>query len=84
LIVLNRTPETLRTQTLPTHVEAPSPDDDSPDEAKLPKSSLARTAWRFVTHLSLSSLTRRIIFLNVAGLFAMVMASSTCRNSAPG
>jgi two-component system sensor histidine kinase ChvG len=73
LIVLNRTPETLRTQTLPTHVEAPSPDDDSPDETKLPKSSFARTAWRFVTHLSLSSLTRRIIFLNVAGLFAMVL-----------
>jgi two-component system sensor histidine kinase ChvG len=73
LIVLNRTPETLRTQTRPTHVEAPSPDDDSPDEVKLPKSSFARTAWRFVTHLSLSSLTRRIIFLNVAGLFAMVI-----------
>jgi two-component system sensor histidine kinase ChvG len=73
LIVLNRTPETLRTQTRPTHVEAPSPDDESQDEAKLPKSSFARTAWRFVTHLSLSSLTRRIIFLNVAGLFAMVI-----------
>jgi two-component system sensor histidine kinase ChvG len=66
--VLNRTPETLRTQ-----VEAPPPDDDLPRESKQPKSGLVRTAWQFFTHLSLSSLTRRIIFLNVAGLVVMVI-----------
>jgi two-component system, OmpR family, sensor histidine kinase ChvG len=66
--VLNRTPETLRTQ-----VEAPPPDDDLPRESKHPKSGLVRTAWQFFTHLSLSSLTRRIIFLNVAGLVVMVI-----------
>jgi two-component system sensor histidine kinase ChvG len=68
LIVLNRTPETLRTQ-----VEAPPPDDDLPRESKHPRSGLVRTAWQYLTHLSLSSLTRRIIFLNVAGLVVMVI-----------
>jgi two-component system sensor histidine kinase ChvG len=69
LIVLNKTPETLRTQ-----VEAPAPDDDDlPREEKLPRSGFVRTAWRFFTHLSMSSLTRRIIFLNVAGLVVMVI-----------
>jgi len=57
LIVLNRTPETLRTQ-----VEAPPPDDDLPREDKLPRSGFARATWQFFTHLSMSSLTRRIIF----------------------
>jgi two-component system, OmpR family, sensor histidine kinase ChvG len=66
--VLNRTPETLRTQ-----VEAPPPDDDLPRENKHARSGLVRTAWQFFTHLSLSSLTRRIIFLNVAGLVVMVI-----------
>ena len=66
--MLNRTPETLRTQ-----VEAPPPDDDLPREDKLPRSGLVRSTWQFFTHLSLSSLTRRIIFLNVAGLAVMMI-----------
>jgi len=66
--VLNRTPETLRTQ-----VEAPPPDDDLPREDKLPRSGFARATWQFFTHLSMSSLTRRIIFLNVAGLVVMMI-----------
>ncbi len=67
--MLNRTPETLRTQ-----IEAPPPpDDDLPREDKLPRSGFARTAWQFFTHLSMSSLTRRIIFLNVAGLAVMMI-----------
>jgi two-component system sensor histidine kinase ChvG len=68
LIVLNRTPETLKVE-----VEAQAPDDDLPREDKLPRSGFARTAWQFFTHLSMSSLTRRIIFLNVAGLVVMVI-----------
>jgi two-component system sensor histidine kinase ChvG len=70
LIVLNKTPETLRTQ-----VEASPPpdDDDLPREDKLPRSGFIRRAWQFFTHLSMSSLTRRIIFLNVAGLAVMMI-----------
>ncbi len=67
--MLNRTPETLKTQ-----VEAPPPDDDDlPREDKLPRSGFIRAAWQFFTHLSMSSLTRRIIFLNVAGLVVMMI-----------
>ena len=69
--MLNRTPETLRTQ-----VEA--------DRRRAGRRSAARgqaaqgagwsgRAWQFFTHLSLSSLTRRIIFLNVAGLVVLVI-----------
>ncbi|MPZ40025.1 MAG: HAMP domain-containing protein [Rhizobiales bacterium] len=66
--MLNRTPETLRTA-----IAASAPDDDLPHEDKLPRSGFVRRAWQFFTHLSMSSLTRRIIFLNVAGLVVMVI-----------
>ena len=67
--MLNRTPETLRTQ-----VEAASPDDDLPREDKLARNgSRSGAAWQFFTHLSMSSLTRRIIFLNVAGLVVLMI-----------
>ena len=67
--MLNRTPETLKTR-----IEAPPPDDDDlPREDKLPRSGFVRAAWQFFTHLSMSSLTRRIIFLNVAGLVVMMI-----------
>jgi two-component system, OmpR family, sensor histidine kinase ChvG len=68
LIVLNKTPETLRTE-----IEALPPDDELPREDKLRRSGLFRGAWQFFTHLSMSSLTRRIIFLNVAGLVVMMI-----------
>ena len=35
--------------------------------------SLGRRAWQFFVRQSSSSLTRRIIFLNLAGLFALVI-----------
>jgi two-component system, OmpR family, sensor histidine kinase ChvG len=35
--------------------------------------SLGNRAWEFFVHLSFSSLTRRIIFLNLAGLLALVV-----------
>ena len=70
LIVLNKTPETLRTQV---EASAPADDDDLVREEKLPRSGFIRRAWQFFTHLSMSSLTRRIIFLNVAGLAVMMI-----------
>jgi two-component system sensor histidine kinase ChvG len=68
LTVLDRTPEIVRTQ-----VEASARDDASRDGKKLAGSSLVRRAWRFFTHLSFTSLTRRIIFLNLAGLLVLVI-----------
>ncbi|HYS49045.1 MAG TPA: stimulus-sensing domain-containing protein, partial [Xanthobacteraceae bacterium] len=39
----------------------------------MPARSLVRRAWQFFLTQSFSSLTRRIVFLNVAGLFALVI-----------
>jgi two-component system sensor histidine kinase ChvG len=39
----------------------------------LPTASLSRRAWQFFVRQSSSSLTRRIIFLNLAGLFTLVL-----------
>jgi len=44
---------------------------------------LAQRTWQFFVSQSFSSLTRRIVSLNVAGLSPSSSASSTCRNSAP-
>jgi two-component system, OmpR family, sensor histidine kinase ChvG len=68
LIVLNRTPETLRAQ-----AESTRPGQSQAGEDTLPTTSFASSTWQFVTNLSLSSLTRRIIVLNVAGLAVMVV-----------
>ena len=67
-IVLNRTPETLRTQ-----IEAASAADDPARAETVGRSGLVRRAWQFFAHLGLSSLTRRIIFLNVTGLLVLVI-----------
>jgi len=69
--VLNRTPENLRAE-----IEAERPDDNLPS---LEKSGARRLAdllhrgWQFFVRVSFSSLTRRIIFLNVTGLLALVI-----------
>jgi two-component system, OmpR family, sensor histidine kinase ChvG len=59
----------------PNYVETPV-EPERPEEP-LPRAGrsrgLARRAWQFFVDLSLSSLTRRIIFLNLAGLFALVI-----------
>jgi two-component system sensor histidine kinase ChvG len=71
--VLNRTPDNLRDQ-----IEAGLPadelarDDEQPRD-KVGKSRLISRAWQIFTNLSLSSLTRRIIFLNVTGLLVLVI-----------
>src|SRR2546430_4540393 len=46
-----------------------------PDETDAPaeRTGLLRRAWQFFVSQSFSSLTRRIVFLNVAGLLALVV-----------
>jgi two-component system sensor histidine kinase ChvG len=68
LIVLNRTPETLRTQI----DAAPHAGEPAHDDA-VARSGFVRRAWQGFAHLSLSSLTRRIIFINLAGLVVLVV-----------
>jgi two-component system sensor histidine kinase ChvG len=65
--LLNRTPpEEFKVQ-----IEAERPDDVPPRATG--RTGLIRRAWRFFTDLSFSSLTRRIIFLNVTGLLVLVV-----------
>jgi len=66
--VLNRTPEPLRTQ-----VDAAVVVDEPVREDAVARRGFVRRAWQFFAHLSLSSLTRRIIFLNVTGLLVLVI-----------
>jgi two-component system sensor histidine kinase ChvG len=64
-----------------THIEGKSVDSERADDAATrPEraglgriTTLARGAWRFFVSQSFSSLTRRIVFLNVAGLLALVI-----------
>jgi two-component system sensor histidine kinase ChvG len=68
--LLNRTPDTFKTE-----VEAERLDDAPAHEGEgAPrKAGLIRRAWRFFSDVSFSSLTRRIIFLNVTGLLVLVI-----------
>ena len=68
LTVLNRTPETLRTQ-----IDAAPHAEESAHEDAAARSGFAKRAWQGFAHLSLSSLTRRIIFINLAGLVVLVV-----------
>jgi two-component system sensor histidine kinase ChvG len=66
--VLDRTVEL--TATL---AEAERPGDEEAHAKPASVLSLARRAWHFFLSQTFSSLTRRIVFLNVAGLLALVM-----------
>ncbi len=44
-------------------------------EARLESGALPRSAWGFFITLSFSSLTRRIVFLNLAGLVALLVGA---------
>ncbi len=69
--MLNRTPESLRTE-----VEPERPDDSQASQEKRGARRLAdlsHRGWQFFVRVSFSSLTRRIIFLNVTGLLALVI-----------
>jgi two-component system sensor histidine kinase ChvG len=64
--VLERTPRIVETR-----IESAPPDDGSqPAQAG---GGITRRAWQFFAWQSSSSLTRRIIFLNLAGLFALMV-----------
>ena len=64
--MLERTPNIIATP-----VEAEELDTASPSSKS--SGGFVRRAWQFFVDLSASSLTRRIIVLNVAGLFALVI-----------
>jgi two-component system, OmpR family, sensor histidine kinase ChvG len=64
--LLERTPSTLE---MPAEAERPDKVVPRPER----NAGLLRRAWAFLVDLSFSSLTRRIIFLNLAGLFALVI-----------
>ncbi len=69
--VLDRT-----TDIAPIGVEAERPDESvvHPEPRRFGKlTALLRRAWQFFVILTFSSLTRRIVSLNIAGLFALVM-----------
>jgi two-component system sensor histidine kinase ChvG len=66
LNVLNRTPNSFKT-----NVEPERPDDNVPREPGRAR-RLLHGAWQFFVRQSFSSLTRRIIFLNLTGLLALV------------
>src|SRR5580704_16459656 len=56
-----------------TAVEADRPGEEEARVERVSVGSLARRAWHFFLSQTFSSLTRRIVFLNVAGLLALVM-----------
>jgi two-component system sensor histidine kinase ChvG len=69
--VLNRTPESFKTMIEPERL-----DDDPPAPGKGWRRRLAVLSshgWHLFVRISFSSLTRRIIFLNVTGLLALVI-----------
>lgn len=69
--VLDRTTPDDSSATAPERADpAPAPPETLPPTAQ---PGLARRAWRFFVAQSFSSLTRRIVFLNVAGLLALVI-----------
>jgi len=66
--VLDRTIELTATV-----AEAERPGEEETHVERMSVGSVARHAWDFFLSQSFSSLTRRIVFLNVAGLLALVM-----------
>jgi two-component system, OmpR family, sensor histidine kinase ChvG len=66
--VLDRTIELTATV-----AEAERPGEEEARVERISVGSIARHAWHFFLSQSFSSLTRRIVFLNVAGLLALVM-----------
>ena len=70
LIVLNRTPDSFTTE-----VEPQRPDENEPPlkKARRRLAALLEQGWYLFVRVTFSSLTRRIIFLNVTGLLALVI-----------
>ena len=70
LIVLNRTPDSFATE-----VEPQRPDENEPPlkKARRRLAALLEQGWYLFVRVTFSSLSRRIIFLNVTGLLALVI-----------
>ena len=70
LIVLNRTPDSFTTE-----VEPKRPDENEPPlkKARRRLAALLEQGWYLFVRVTFSSLSRRIIFLNVTGLLALVI-----------
>jgi two-component system, OmpR family, sensor histidine kinase ChvG len=66
--VLNRTPEDLKTEIEPERLDEGSPRPEKSGRL----ADLLHNSWHLFVRISFSSLTRRIIFLNVTGLLALV------------
>jgi two-component system sensor histidine kinase ChvG len=66
--VLDRTAELTATV-----AEAERPGEEEARAERVSVGTVARRAWQFFLSQTFSSLTRRIVFLNVAGLLALVM-----------
>jgi two-component system sensor histidine kinase ChvG len=69
--VLNRTPESFRAQVEPLRPDGSLHLPEKSGRRRL--SDLSRRSWYLFVRISFSSLTRRIIFLNVTGLLALVI-----------
>jgi two-component system, OmpR family, sensor histidine kinase ChvG len=69
-IVLERTTQIDQTQIARADVE---PDHGDESAARADSAGIGRRTWLFLVDLSFSSLTRRIIFLNLTGLIALVI-----------
>jgi two-component system sensor histidine kinase ChvG len=67
--VLNRTPESFKTEVEPERFDQGPP----PPERGGRLVELLHNSWHLFVRISFSSLTRRIIFLNVTGLLALVV-----------
>ena len=66
--MLNRTPSSFQTKVEPEQSDGGAP---TPEGGRARR--LLRGAWQFFVRQSYSSLTRRIIFLNLTGLLALVV-----------
>jgi two-component system sensor histidine kinase ChvG len=66
--VLNRTPESFQTEVEPERLDKGSPQPEKSGRL----ADLLHNSWHIFVRISFSSLTRRIIFLNVTGLVALV------------
>ncbi|MFL6799689.1 MAG: stimulus-sensing domain-containing protein [Xanthobacteraceae bacterium] len=68
--MLNRTPESLKLALEPERLEA---DESAPQSTRGRLTDLLHQSWHLFVRLSFSSLTRRIIFLNVTGLLTLMI-----------
>jgi two-component system sensor histidine kinase ChvG len=69
--VLNRTPDNLKTEVEPERVDEDLPPPEKAGQHRL--AALLNQGWYLFVRVSFSSLTRRIIFLNVTGLLTLVI-----------